>query len=42
MADPGSLDALLATNAGRACLAIGLTLEALAALWMRKLLASES
>lgn len=42
MADPGSLDVLLTTNAGRACLAIGLTLEALAALWMRKLLASES
>jgi len=42
MADPGSLDVLLATNAGRACLAIGLTLEALAALWMRRLLGSES
>jgi tight adherence protein B len=38
LTDPGSLDALLATNAGRACLVIGLGLEALAALWMRALL----
>lgn len=38
VADPGSLDALISTNAGRACLTIGLTLEALAAVWMRALL----
>jgi tight adherence protein B len=38
LTDPGSLDVLLATNAGRACLVIGLGLEALAGLWMRALL----
>jgi tight adherence protein B len=36
--DPGSLDALLATSAGRICLLVGLALEALGALWMRALL----
>jgi tight adherence protein B len=38
VADPGSLDALLSTNAGRVCLVVGLALEGLAALWMRALL----
>lgn len=38
IADPGSLDALISTNAGRACLVTGLILEALAAVWMRALL----
>jgi Flp pilus assembly protein TadB len=38
LTDPGSLDALLATNAGRACLVVGLALEGLAGLWMRALL----
>ena len=38
LADPGSLDVLLATIAGRVCLAVGLVLEGLAALWMRALL----
>ena len=36
--DPRELDVLLATNAGRACLVVGLGLEALAGLWMRTLL----
>jgi tight adherence protein B len=36
--DPGSLDALLSTGAGRMCLIVGLALEALGALWMRALL----
>jgi tight adherence protein B len=38
IADPGSLDALISTNAGRGCLIAGLILEALAAVWMRALL----
>ncbi|MGZ4688458.1 MAG: type II secretion system F family protein [Acidimicrobiia bacterium] len=38
LADPGSIDVLLATFGGRACLAAGLVLEGLAALWMRALL----
>jgi tight adherence protein B len=42
LADPATFDTLLATNAGRACLAAGLALEALAALWMRALLRSEA
>jgi tight adherence protein B len=41
LADPGSLDVLLSTNAGRACLVVGLALEGLAALWMRALLRRE-
>jgi tight adherence protein B len=41
LADPGSLDVLLSTNAGRACLVVGITLEGLAALWMRALLRRE-
>jgi tight adherence protein B len=42
MADPGALRVLLTTIAGQACLTVGLLLEALAALWMRALLRSES
>ena len=42
LTDPGSLDVLLATNPGRACLVIGLGLEALAGLWMRALLKREA
>lgn len=38
LADPGSLDVLLRTTAGQACLGVGLLLEGLAALWMRALL----
>jgi tight adherence protein B len=38
LADPGALDVLLTTAAGRACLIVGLGLEAMAALWMRALL----
>jgi tight adherence protein B len=40
IADPGSLDALLATGPGQVCLVVGLALEVLAALWMRALLRS--
>jgi tight adherence protein B len=36
--DPAGLRALLATTAGRLCLAVGLACEALAALWMRRIL----
>lgn len=42
LADPGSLDGLLMTTAGQACLAVGLGLEGVAALWMRALLRSEA
>jgi tight adherence protein B len=38
LTDPGAVDALVSTGAGRACLVVGLVLEALAALWMRALL----
>jgi tight adherence protein B len=38
VADPGSVDTLVGTGAGRVCLVLGLGLEALAALWMRALL----
>ena len=38
LTDPGSLDMLLATNAGRVCLLVGLVLQGLAGLWMRTLL----
>jgi Flp pilus assembly protein TadB len=41
VADPGSLDLLLATTPGRVCLVAGLVLEALGALWMRALLRGE-
>jgi tight adherence protein B len=38
VADPGSIAALVGTSIGRVCLVIGLTLDAVAALWMRRLL----
>jgi tight adherence protein B len=38
MVDPTGARALLATTAGQVCLAVGLALEALAALWMRRIL----
>jgi Flp pilus assembly protein TadB len=38
LADPGTVDTLVSTGAGRVCLVLGLGLEALAALWMRALL----
>jgi tight adherence protein B len=40
-ADPASLDLLLTTGAGRACLVAGLVLEALGAWWMHVLLRGE-
>ena len=42
LVDPRSVHALLATTAGRACLAIGLVLEGLGALWMRRIVRSGS
>jgi len=39
--DPSSVDVLLATDAGRVCLVLGLGCEALAALWMRRILGRE-
>lgn len=38
--DPASLGQLVGTGAGRVCLVAGLALEAIAALWMRRILAS--
>jgi tight adherence protein B len=38
--DPASIGQLLGTGAGRVCLVLGLALEAAAALWMRRILAS--
>lgn len=37
IADPTSVDALIGSGAGRACLVAGLTCEALAGLWMRRI-----
>jgi tight adherence protein B len=37
VADPGSVTALVGTSVGRVCLVVGLGLDALAALWMRRL-----
>jgi Flp pilus assembly protein TadB len=36
--DPSSVDVLLATDTGRVCLVVGLGCEALAALWMHRIL----
>jgi tight adherence protein B len=36
--DPASIGILVGTTVGRACLVVGLTLDALAALWMRRIL----
>jgi tight adherence protein B len=40
LVDPGSVGLLVGTGAGRVCLVLGLLLEAAAALWMRRILAS--
>lgn len=40
LVDPGSVGQLVGTGAGRVCLVAGLLLEAVAALWMRRILAS--
>ena len=41
MADARSVTALVSTSVGRGCLVVGITLEALAAVWMRRIVASE-
>ena len=40
LVDPGSVGLLVGTGTGRVCLVVGLLLEAVAALWMRRILAS--
>jgi tight adherence protein B len=40
LVDPGSVGQLVGTGIGRVCLVVGLVLEAAAALWMRRILAS--
>ena len=40
MVDPAAVTALVATGVGRVCLVVGLALEALAALWIRRILRS--
>jgi len=40
LVDPGAVDALVGTGVGRCCLAVGLGLEGLAALWIRRIVAS--
>jgi len=40
LVDPGAVTALVSTGVGRVCLAVGLGLEALAALWIRRILRS--
>lgn len=42
LVDPGSADALVGTGIGRVCLTLGLALEALAALWIRRIVRSEA
>jgi tight adherence protein B len=42
LVDPRSVTVLFATGVGRVCLAVGLGLEALAALWIRRIVASEA
>jgi tight adherence protein B len=39
--DPGSVTALVGTGVGRVCLVLGLALEGLAALWIRRIVRSE-
>ena len=41
LVDPGSASALVGTGVGRVCLALGLGLEGLAALWIRRIVRSE-
>jgi tight adherence protein B len=40
LVDPGSVGLLVGTGTGRVCLVLGLLLETVAALWMRRILAS--
>ena len=40
--DPTSVTALVGTGVGRVCLVLGLGCEALAAVWIRRILASEA
>jgi tight adherence protein B len=40
MVDPGAVTALVDTGVGRVCLVVGLALEALAGLWIRRILRS--
>ena len=42
LVDPGAVDVLLTTGVGRVCLVTGLGLEALAAWWIRRIVASEA
>jgi tight adherence protein B len=42
LVDPGAVDALVGTSIGRVCLVVGLGLEALATLWIRRIVASEA
>jgi tight adherence protein B len=39
--DPSSVDALTTTGVGRVCLVVGVALEALAALWIRRIVTAE-
>jgi hypothetical protein len=41
LVDARSVTALVGTGVGRVCLVVGLALEALAAVWMRRIVASE-
>jgi Flp pilus assembly protein TadB len=40
LVDPRSLGVLVGTGVGRVCLVVGLALEGLAALWMRRIVRS--
>jgi tight adherence protein B len=42
LVDPGSVTTLVGTGVGRVCLVVGLALEALAALWIRRIVRSEA
>jgi tight adherence protein B len=42
LVDPDSVTVLVSTGVGRLCLAVGLGLEALAAFWIRRIVASEA
>jgi tight adherence protein B len=42
LVDPRSVGVLLGTGVGRVCLVVGLSLEGLAALWIRRILRSEA
>jgi Flp pilus assembly protein TadB len=40
LVDPGAVTTLVATGVGRVCLVVGIGLEGLAALWIRRILRS--